>query len=368
MSHRAQQPNFDIVGACQLIREEAANLQGQNSAYGLKRKTGMLDWLVSPENGGTNARLIHYDQSGKIAELEVFYDQRTKECQITDDCFVSVCDDGTTPVRKRFTFRADNCIFTPVREYTLNDMEALCKDTATFMRERGFSDLRAAKEHLSVRMLGEVDALKGKNLHFDGSTTAAGGSKTLDLIDTSGGQPIPLPGNFANIPLDYETNQLNGMPAFIGQGNFELFWKLHGWSCCNATTPFGEANLEGEGRFYVDQAANGVLGANDILMIAPGAVKAVFFNENVLVEKMGTNSNTYQSIVVPDPDGYPFSWNFDLYYDICEKKWKSVYSLLWGVFGTFRDDSFASNADTPGSPDCSDELDGMTGVFGYSIT
>lgn len=359
-------PNYNIVGACQLIREEAANLARENYAFNLQRKTGMLDWLTSPENGGTNARLI--SREGKIAKLEVFYDQRTKECQITDDCFTSVCDQGSTPLRKRFEFTMDNCIYTPVREYTVDDMIALCKDTATFMRERGFSDLRAAREHLSLKMLGEVDALKGKNIEFDGGTTAAGASKTLDLITQSGGQPIPLPGNFAEIMLDYETNQLNGRPAFIGQGNFELFWKLHGWSCCNATTPFGEANLEGEGRFYVDQAANSVLGANDILVVAPGAVKAVFFNENSLVEKMGTNTNQNQSIVVPDPAGYPFSWNFDLYWDICEKKWKSVWSLQWGVFGTFRDDSFAANADTEGSPDCSDELDGMTGVFGYSIT
>lgn len=359
-------PNYDIVGACAAIREEAANLQGINSAYGLKRKTGMLDFITSPENGGVNARLISFQD--KIATLQVFYDQRTKECQITDDCDISVCDAGSTPVRKQFLFEADNCMYTPVREYSISDMEALCKDTKTFMRERGFSDLRAAKEHLSMKLLAEVDALKGKNLHFDGTTTAAGASKTVDLITTSGGQSIPLPGNYAQIALDYTTNQLNGNPSFIGQGNFELFWKLHGWSCCNATTPYGTANMEGDGRFYVDQAANSVLGANDILMIAPGAVKFVHFTENSLAEKMGTNSNTYQSIVVADPDGYPINWNFDLYYDICDKKWKSVYSILWGVFPTFRDDSFASNADTPGSPDCSDELDGMNGIFGYSIT
>jgi hypothetical protein len=360
-------PNYDIVGACQLMREEAKNLARENYAFGLQRKTGMLDWLTSPENGGTNARLIR--REGKLVKLEVFYDQRTKECQITDDCFVSVCDQGSTPVRKRFEFTMDNCIFTPVREYTLDDMIVLCKDTKTFMRERMESDMRAGREHLSLKMLGEVDALKGMNLLFGGGSIAAGGSKTVDLIaNDTFGQSIPLPGNFAPVMLDYETNQLNGKPAFIGQGNFELFWKLHGWSCCNATTPYGTANLEGEGRFYVDQAANGVLGNNDILMVAPGAVKSVFFNENELVEKMGTNSPTTQSIVIDDFAGYPFKWNFDLYYDICDKKWKSVMSLQWGVFGTFQDDSFASNADTPGSPDCSDELDGMTGVFGLTIT
>lgn len=361
-----QTPNLNIVGACQLIREEAANLQGINSAYSLKRKTGMLDWLTSPENGGTNAKYISMD--GKFAKLEVFYDQRTKECQITDDCYVSVCDPGVTPLRKRFEFTADNCVNTPVRTYTLDDMIALCTDTKTFMRERGFSDLRAAKEHLSLKMLAEVDAFKGANLYFSGGKGAVGSSKTVDLITSTGGQSIPLPGNYAEIALDYETNQLNGNPAFIGQGNFELFWKLHGWSCCNSTTPYGTANMEGDGRFYVDQAANQVLGNNDILMIAPGAVKAVFFTENSLVEKMGTNSNTYQSIVVPDPDGYPFSWNFDLYYDICDKVWKSKYSLIWGVFNTFAADSFSANSETTGSPDCSDELDNVTGVFGYSIT
>lgn len=360
-------PNYDIIGACAAIRAEAANLQGINSAYNLKRKTGMLDFVTSGDNGpGVNAKLISFQD--KIATLQVFYDQRTKECQITDDCAISVCDTGSTPVRKQFLFEADNCLYTPVREYSISDMEALCKDTPTFMRERGFSDLRAAKEHLSMKLLAEIDAMKGKNLHFQGAATAYGGSKTIDLIATdSFGQSIPLVGNYAQIPLDYENNQLNGVPAFIGQGNFELFWKLHGWSCCNSTTPYGTGNVQGDGNFYVDQAANAVLGNNDILMVAPGAVKMVTFTENSLAVKMGTNSNTYQSIVVPDPDGYPFSWNFDLYYDICDKKWKSVYSILWGVFNTFQRDSFASNADTPGSPDCSDELDDMTGVFGYSI-
>src|SRR6478735_833483 len=132
-------PNYDIVGACAAIRAEAADLQGINSAYGLKRKTGMLDFITSPENGGTNAKLIHYQD--KIATLQVFYDQRTKECQITDDCDISVCDAGATPVRRQFLFEADNCLYTPVRSYSVSDMEALCKDTKTFMRERGFSDL-----------------------------------------------------------------------------------------------------------------------------------------------------------------------------------------------------------------------------------
>jgi hypothetical protein len=120
--------------------------------------------------------------------------------------------------------------------------------------------------------------------------------------------------------------------------------------------------------FYKDQAANNVLGANKVLMLAPGAIKLVTFNENRHVEKMGTNTNQNMSITIPDPAGYPFDWNLDMYWDICTKKWKWMYSISWGIFNIFQLDSFSANSETEGSPDCSDELDNMLGVFGYSIT
>lgn len=361
--------NLDIVGACERIRKEAQTLAGQNYAFNLQRKTGALDFITSPENGGVDAKLISYQNGQKQAKLYILYDQRTKRCQITHDCYSNVCDDGTTPVRKDATITIDNCIKTPVREYSNDDMVALCDNTNEFMRRRGFSDLRAAREYLSEAILSELTAQHGINLTFDGETVAAGTYKTLDLIGAdSAGQPIPLPGNFAKIPLDYENNQLVGTPWVVGQGNFELFAKLHNMSCCNATTPYGEANISGDVRFYKDQAANSVLGTNKVLVGAFGAIHLLTFNENRNIEASGVNTADRMNIVIPDPAGYPFDWNLDFYFDNCTKTWKSQYSLLWGVFNTFRSDSFADNSDTDGSPDCADELDGMLGVFGYEIT
>src|SRR5690606_21407864 len=185
--------------------------------------TGALDFITSPENGGVDAKLISYDNGRKLAKLYILYDQRTKRCQISHDCYSNVCDDGTTPVRKDATITIDNCIKTPVREYSNDDMVALCDNTNEFMRRRGFSDLRAAREYLSEAILSELTAFHGINLTFDGATIGAGTYKSLDLIGAdSSGQPIPLPGNFAKIPLDYENNQLVGTPWVVGQGNFEL--------------------------------------------------------------------------------------------------------------------------------------------------
>lgn len=359
--------NIDIVGACENIRKEAETLIGENYAYNLRRKTGALDFITSPENGGVDASLISYDDGRKIATLKILYDQRTKPCQISSNCDQNVCDDGATPLRKQFITEISGCVKTPVRKYSNDDMVALCKDTRAFMRDRGLSDLRAAHEHLSERVLAELDNQIGTNDEWDGTSTAAGQYKPIQLINSAmDEQRVPLPGNWAEVMLDYENNQLTGTPAVIGQGNLQMFYKLHGYSCCNATTPYGEANIEGDARFYLDQAANTVLGPNQFILAAYKAVHLLTFNEN---RNINISTPIQAHTVIPDPFGYPFDWNLDFYFDNCTKTWKSMYSLTYGFFNIFQADSFAASGEDSSpdvSPDCADSLDGMLGVFGYT--
>lgn len=362
-------PNFDIVGACAEIRKELSEMGAENYAFNMKRKTGALDFITSPENGGVDANLISYDNGRKIAKLQLLYDQRTKPCQILTDEDSNVCDDGSTPVRKEAIITISNHLKTPVRAYNNQDMVALCKDTKTFMRERAISDFRAAHEVFSERILAALDNAIGKNKEWDGTTTAAGAYKDIQLInDDATGQPLPLPGNWAQVLLDYEENQLTGVPAVIGQGNFDLFARLHKMSCCNSATPYGTTDISGDARFYKDQAANSVLGADKFILAAFQVIHLLTFNENRNINLVDA---TQAHIVVPDPMGYPFDWNLDFYFDKCDKIWKSQYSLLWGTFNKFQGDAFsASGEDTSpdASPDCDDELDGMTGMFGYHAT
>lgn len=361
--------NIDLVGACANIQKEAESLAGANYAYNLKRKTGALDFITSPQNdGGTNINLITPPSSAgkKTGKLQVFYDQRTKPCQIGTGN-ASVCDDGSSPARKEFFVTIDDFLHTPVREFTNDEMVVICKDTKAFVQNRLASDIRAAHEKFSELILAELQAGRGKNYEFDGTTTAAGANKTLQLLATSGAQKVPLPGNFAEMTLDYQNNQLTGKPAIIGQGNIELFARLHNMSCCNATTPYGDANLDGDASVYVDQAANGVLGNNNVIMAAFGIWKLATFNEN---RNVNINTPEKQSIVIPDPMGYPFDWNLDFYYDICTKSWKYMLSLHYTVFNVFQANSFSANDDASPdvSPDCDDERLSMNGTFGYSIT
>lgn len=361
-------PNINIVGACERIHKEMETLAGENYAYDLKKKTGALDFITSPENGGVDKSLISYQSGKKIAKLHINYDQRTKSCQIGSSEDANVCDTGATPVRKEVDITIGNFINTPVREYSNQDMIALCKDTKQFIKDRALNDFRAAHEYFSERILAVLDSKIGKNKEWDGTTTNAGQYKPIQLLATESSQRIPKTGNWAEVLLDYEENELTGMPAVIGQGNFEMFAKLHGMSCCNATTPYGEANIAGDARYYKDQAANTVLGPSKIILAAYKAIHLLTFNEN---NNININTETQAHIVVPDPMGYPFDWNLDFYFDLCTKSWKSMYSILWGTFNTFQADSFSADGEgesPDASPDCNDELDGMTGIFGYQVT
>jgi hypothetical protein len=357
--------NVDLIGACERIRKEASELAGQNYAYNLKKKTGALDFITSPENGRVDASLVSWDNGRKVGTLKVLYDQRTKSCQVGTTS-ASVCDDGSRPARKQFLTDIDGYIHTPVREFSNDDMVVICKDTKAFIQSRLMSDINAAHEKFSELVLAELLAARGKNYEFDGTTTAAGANKTEDLIGTSGGQNVPLPGNFADMLLDYQNNQLTGRPAIIGQGNIQLFAKLHNMSCCNATTPYGEADIAEDALIYIDQNANEVLGANNVIMAAPGVMHLVTFNEN---RNININTPTHQNIVIPDPL-YPFDWNLDFYWDACSKSWKYMLSLHYTIFNVYQADSFSANDDASPdvSPDCDDDLLGMLGVFGYSIT
>jgi hypothetical protein len=372
--------DLDIIGAFQALQKEAETIIGpENYAYNLKRKTGGLDFITSPENGSLDNSLITYDQQRKIAKLEIFYDQRTKPCQIITNCGDAdqgICAaTGATPIRKRAEVTIANCIKTPVRIYYNNDMVALAKDTQGFIRDRMMNDIRAAHEALSIQVLAELDGQIGKNVEHDGTSTAAGQYKPIQLLAVESGQRIPKPGNWAEVLLDYANNQLTGQPAVIGQGNIEYFLKLHGMSCCNSTTPYGEANVDGDARFYLDQAANSVLGTSgsgntvstNFILAAFKAVHMLTFNEN---RNINLIDKTRAHFVIPDPL-YPFDWNIDFVFDCDLKAWKNQLSLTYGFFNVFQADSFAADGEDTSpdaSPDCNDELDGMTGVFGYTAT
>lgn len=358
-----------IIGACENLRKEAEMLAGANYPMSLARTNGMLDFITDPEQGNLEVALDQEGDGTKLTTLKVLYDQPTRSCQASTSLTTNICNDtATTPVRKQFTKKIGKKISSPARYFSNDDLVIICQGSQEFIQNRLRSDLRATKEKWNEVLLAEVNALKGKIYHWDGTETLAGNWKSLQFLRTENGQDLPQPGNFVTIAQDFKKMKLSGVPAIIGDGYFDRFMLLNGMACCNQSTPYADAVSSAGVAYYYDHQASEILGDNRTLVIPYGVLHLLTFNQNRNIAKLlGSNGNVGSEfhMVIPDPDGYPFDWNFDMKWDCTTNRWKYMYSVHWDIFNTIQADSFASDT---GTPDCSDDNVGVTMVFPYQIT
>lgn len=369
-----------LVGACQNIQREAADLAGSNYAGRLGRINGALDFVTSPDNGGVDTGLVipAGTNGNKLTQLQVFYDQRLRACQASTSLTTNVCNDtGVRVARKQFIKTITKKISTPVMQFTNDELVIICQGSKEYIQRWLLNAVRATKERWNEVLIAELSAMRGKKYRHDGSEVLASTWTDLQLLFSSNGQNLPQPGNYIQIEQDFKTMQLTGVPAIIANGNFDTFIRLHGMSCCNQATPYAQAVQSAGAAYFYDHAVGDILGDNNRFLVIPfGIVKLITFNENKNIEDVlgAGNLGTEIHVTVPDPDGltqftngkrHPVMWNFDMKWDCTNKSWKYMFSLHWDVFNVYQTDSFATDT---GTPDCTDDLVGMTGVFGYRAT
>lgn len=366
-----------LIGACENIRREAEDLAGSNYAFNLGRANGALDFVTSPDNGGVHTEFSSMDDGTKIATLKVLYDQPSRACQASTSLTTNVCTDAAIqPTRKQFLKSIGKKISSPIYQFTNDQLIVICKGSREYIQSWLLQGVRAAKERWNEVILAELNAMVGKQYHWDGTETAAGQYYNLQLLRTENGQDLPQPANFVTIEQDFKNMKLANYPALIGNGYLDRFIRLNKMACCNQSTPYAQAIQTSGVAYFYDHMADNILGANKFLGIPFGIIKLLTFNKNKNMEEVFGNGNlgTEIHITVPDPDGltiftngkvHPITWNFDMKWDCTSETWKYMFSLHWDIFNVYQTDSFASDT---GTPDCSDDLLGATFVMGYQAT
>ena len=369
-------PLFPVsaVGACDAIRAEATAIAGDNAAFNLGRINGMLDFVTNPLNDSGVEAVTVGQPSQTVQTLRILYDQRTRPCQVSTDPATNICNDtGTTVARKQAFVDIDKKITSPTRYFSVEDMAVLCgqktdgndaRKQHTFIRQRLDNDLRATRERFNEILLAEANVRVGR---YYGSFGASGtGYRNVQLLDTNNTQQpdqgLPLNANFVDIQMDYQNMQFTGVPNLIGQGYLDKFIRLNEMSCCNSATPYEDAVAKSGMAYYFDQSANAVLGANKFLVIPYGIFHLFTYNVN---RAININTELEAHTVVSDPVNPRIKWNLDFKWDCTTNRWKYAYSLHWTAWNVYQADSFSTDT---GTPDCGDELYGVTGIFGYQAT
>jgi hypothetical protein len=361
-------PFIDLAGACEKMVRYAGDLAKTNYPFELGRSTGMIDSLLDPANGSIKLDLNNTQAGKKFVKSKVVYKVRAKACEILEDDDVpSICEDGTEPAENSVDVTINKHLSSPVISFDNAKMVNICQDTEAFMKEYAMSYMRALRERVSEYLLAQADAAIGRNRHQNGDAdTPAGSYKTKQLLGTSSdtGTMVPLYANYTDVKLDYQHNQFTGLPRLVGEGNLQKFMELSKYSCCNAPgVAYDSAVANAGAAFYLDQAANSILGSNNFLSFAPNLLHVLWFNEN---NNINIQTPTEAHIVVPDPVYPKLKWDYDFRWD-CAKTWNFKISAWLDLFSLVQDDSFGEDSASP-SPACEDELVGVTGVFGYKAT
>lgn len=363
-------PTYDyaLAGVCEKIIRQTSAMVGRNYAFNLGRKTGALDFILSPDNGGIKAS---YTQDGsKVIRAKVLYKQRSLPCEIQDGADAldaSVCDTALEPVEKSADLTVADGLSTYPKKFTNGNLVQICQNTDQWVMEYLMSDLRAMREKLSMKVLAKMAVNAGVTLRQDGSTTASNTYTNVPIMQTTNGIKVPLTANFNDVLMDYQNMQFSGTPVFIGQGNLHTAFQLMKYACCNAVTPYADALSQSGSAYYYDQGANATLGLptdsryTRALMVTYGASHLLWFNVNTNIM---IDNDLVKAITIQDPVYPQLKWDMDMKFDICTKTWVYAYSARFDVYNAFKSDAFKT--DNP-SPACDDELFGVTGIWKYQF-
>lgn len=350
-----------LTGACEALLVGMGQLQNQNYAFNLGRRNGMLDFLFSDFNlSQTGARIVQIGgQQGQKRKVKILYSQRAMPSEIlvgAPGIAANICDEGIESVLQDVDVTLTKRISTPVLHFTAEQLTELCQNPDQFMRTNLLTYLRAARERLDQAYLTDALAGIGPIINFSGGTTLPAAPKSVKVIAiNANGERTPVFSGYNTVKLDFETMQLSGMPALIGQGILQEFFDLYGYACCNSVTPFVDAVQRSNGAFFVDQSANAILGNNEFLSIAPGALLPLIYNKN---DAFIMDNDLEKHILLPDPEVPGLIWDVDFKWDGCTESYAWMASVWYDSFRTFQADSFKVG----------DELAGITGITNYVAT
>lgn len=357
-------PYIDLAGACESILTNMKDIAKGNYPFEMGKATGMLDALLDPANGSVN--LVGTQAGKKYVKGKVIYKVRAKDCEILEDGDVpTVCEPGIEPLNLEVDVTLDKRFSTPVLTFSNENMINICQDTQAFIDEWIMTYTQALRVRIDKYFLAKADDAIGVVRHQNGDADSAAGTyKTKQLLGTDTvGTMFPLFANFSDITLDYEFNQLSGIPRLVGEGNLQKFMKLAGYSCCNANGVAYDSAIATAGvAFYLDQSANEVLGTNNFLVFAPNLLHVLWFNKNNNIQ---INNELRRRIVIPDPVYPKLKWDLDFEF-ACDDTWNFQLSAWVGFFSAIQSNSFGTTDVT--SPVCEDDLIGFTGVAGYKAT
>jgi len=305
------------VGLCQKIQTDLNMVAGINAPALKRDRVGYLDALMSQENR-QGFEAIPIPTNGKNRKVQINYIQRGVDADVLTTCTAS-CDTAVEPAPFETIVDVPNCLETKGMLFNESEMRKLCEADAVYVSNVIMAQMNAINVKLDKLLLAQQLANFGK---FEDGTA----QKTVQLFENVSNAPRAIA--TAKIRHEYDLTGASGAPMLIGGGHLDLFAKTQQIACCNSTTGTDLARWT-DYMYFNDRFVEGVIGVDEFIVLAPGAVQLLTWNN--YVGDYAKRNDVFEHGTITDPFT-GLTYDLKVHYDDCADAWSIKLFLNWGVF------------------------------------
>jgi hypothetical protein len=304
-------------GLCQKLQTDLNTVAGINAPALKRDRVGYLDALMSEENR-MGFEAIPIPTNGKYRAVQVNYIQRGIADSVNLTCTNS-CDTDQEIAPLETIVNITNCIETKGMKFSEDQMRKLCEADAVYVSSVIMAQMNALNTALNQQLLAGQSSNFGK---FGDGTT----QKDIKLFEATTNAPRAIAS--AQIRHEFDLVGASGSPMIIGGGNFDLYAKTQQIACCNANTGTDLSRWT-DYMYYNDRFVNTVIGANEFVVLAPGAVQLLTWNK--YVGDYAKRNDVFEHGTITDPFT-GLTYDLKVHYDDCADEWSIKLSLNWELF------------------------------------
>lgn len=285
------------LNACPDIQAELDNFYSTCNASRIGDISPFIQFLYLPENRSGIQQLVS-PAPGKIRNVQLRYSQAIPESQVLD---ADSCDRICTATTKRgdliHEVTLDPCDKAYAEELmSAQDFYYACRSNFDIITDKIALLVNALRHKMQTKLVAQAVGMKGKwsSTVTDSGMTVTSDQLVLATLD-SGGKLDP--NAIADFDLAIMQNQYCNRPAVFTGATWYRYMRMLNIGCCSDQGIDLSKGLAAYGQYptFFDRRIQNDWSANEALIVQPGAIQVVEFNEFLVDPEMKSAFQVYGS-------------------------------------------------------------------------
>lgn len=312
------------AGICVEKLMDLADIKGNVNDPLFKRSPlGWIEAVTSPLN--KTGVEITTQEGAKEKSVRIKWMQRDIQTQVRTSADSS-CTDGDYADFDEETISLSNYVRRSMK-FKTSEIKKICEGRGDFMKIRMKAAFDAITREINETGLTDQALNFGINVRT-GSATASDLTVFPNATGAPNARPLQIMKNDYNV-----RNQFVGTMILIGAGNAYDYWTTLEASCCNdgGVDMLALSNRLGWSPF-IDTQMETVLGTNHFMVMEPGAVQFLTFNDYVGEDATSAGASVARGTIKDPRTGIVY--DLKVLQDDCSDDWTVIISLTYDFWFT----------------------------------